>query len=97
MTLTKQLKEIMQGWGNSFLDKLNMLPTIIKEEAEERSKICSTCPIRTDNTCDPNKKGISAKGRAFYGCGCYIDKKVLCMDCDCPGEYWKAFDVNKIK
>jgi hypothetical protein len=82
------LKHIAEGWFNSFLDALNMLDPAKKIVAEARMNICATCPIREGFICSPNKLGINNKGENFYGCGCLIDKKTLCMDCSCPGGKW---------
>lgn len=82
------IKNIINGWGNSFLDKVNLLPANKKQVAEDRLDICMNCPIRTNDVCDPSKHGIGANGVPFEGCGCFIEKKVFCMDCSCPGLYW---------
>jgi hypothetical protein len=79
---------IAEGWFNSFLDSLNLLDTQIKELGQKRMSICSKCPVRTQNICDENKKHTNSWGSPFTGCGCYIDKKVLCKECTCPGGYW---------
>ena len=93
MKILKLIRQIGEGWTNSLLDKLNLLPANKKQVAEERLAICLTCPIRTQNICDPNKKGTSRNNTSFEGCGCYIEKKVMCMDCDCPGSYWTAVNL----
>lgn len=80
--------QIAEGWYNSFLDSLNLLDTQIKDLGQKRMSICAKCPVRTHNLCDDNKKHINSWGTPFTGCGCYIDKKVLCKDCTCPGGYW---------
>jgi hypothetical protein len=85
--------QIAQGWGNHFLDKLNLLPEDKKNVATTRMLICNGCKIRTDDICDPEKTGVSVDGQRFKGCGCYVDKKVLCMDCECPGSYWKPVNL----
>jgi hypothetical protein len=82
------LKHIAEGWFNSYLDKLNLLDEDIKELGERRMSICSDCPVRSDNRCDRNKTHINISGAHFSGCGCYIDKKTLCVDCQCPGGFW---------
>lgn len=87
--LKLNLKQIAEGWGNHFLDKLNLLDPEKKRIAETRMVICENCPIKKDNICDPDTSGTSMDGTKFRGCGCFVDKKVLCMDCECPGSYWK--------
>lgn len=79
---------IAEGWYNSFLDKVDLLDPEKRELGNIRLSICSTCPIRTENRCDQSKTHINTQGVSFNGCGCYIDKKVLCKECACPGEFW---------
>ena len=86
----KQIRQILEGWTNDLLNKINLLPEDKKKVAEDRLKICMGCPIRTNDICDPKKASKSMDGKNFNGCGCYIEKKTMCMDCDCPGSYWKA-------
>jgi hypothetical protein len=87
--LKLNVKQIAEGWGNYFLDKLSLLDEGKKKVAETRMVICENCPVKTDNICDTEKTGYTAEGTKFSGCGCFLDKKVLCMDCECPGSYWK--------
>lgn len=82
------IKHIAEGWFNSFLDTMNLLDEDVKNLGTERMNICSNCPVRSGNRCDRNKTHISATGVEFNGCGCYIDKKTLCVDCHCPGGFW---------
>lgn len=82
------LKQIAEGWFNSYLDKLNLLDEGTKSLGEARMSICSSCPVRTGNRCDRDKTHINISGTPFSGCGCYIDKKTLCADCHCPGRFW---------
>ncbi len=89
----KQIRQILEGWTNSFLDKINLLPEDKKKVAESRLKTCLGCPIRTNDICDPKKGSVDMDGKKFNGCGCFIEKKVMCMDCDCPGSYWKAVNL----
>lgn len=91
--MSKLLRQIASGWMNSFLDKVNLLSPEKKQVAVHRMEICAQCPIRTNEVCDPSKKGTALDGTKFEGCGCFIEKKTMCMDCECPGQYWKATNL----
>jgi len=82
------LKDIAEGWFNKFLDSLNLLDEETKKIGKKRVSICKSCPVRTGNTCDVEKTHRSKKGNKFHGCGCNIEAKVLCVGCQCPGEFW---------
>lgn len=82
------IKHIAEGWFNSFLDSINLLDSETKKLGETRMNICTSCPIRKIKRCSSDREGIHADGSTFKGCGCYVDKKVLCHDCQCPGGYW---------
>jgi hypothetical protein len=93
MRIAKLIRQIGEGWTNSLLNQLSLLSPAKKQVAEERLAICLTCPIRTNSICDPAKKGISPNGTTFEGCGCFIEKKTMCMDCECPGQYWMPVNL----
>lgn len=82
------LKQIAEGWFNGFLDDLSILDEETKSIGEKRMNICSECPVRTEKRCDRDKSTTNISGVQFNGCGCRIDKKTLCMDCQCPGGFW---------
>jgi hypothetical protein len=82
------LKHIAEGWFNSFLDSVNLLDEQTKILGENRMLVCSNCSIRKLNICSSQNESINIKGKSFKGCGCRIDKKVLCKECQCPGGYW---------
>jgi len=82
------LKQIAEGWFNDFLKDLNLLDETTKALGEKRMSICSNCPVRTDNRCDHAKQHTDIDGAIFNGCGCYVHKKTLCVDCACPGKFW---------
>lgn len=82
------ITHIAEGWFNGFLKDLNLLDEDIKKIGEARMNICSACLVRSDNKCDRNKTHINTSGSSFNGCGCRIDKKTLCVDCQCPGGFW---------
>jgi len=82
------LKHIAEGWFNGFLSSLNLLDPAIKTLGEARMSICSSCPIRNGFICSEEKYAMKESGEFFHGCGCHIDKKVLCVECVCPGDKW---------
>jgi hypothetical protein len=82
------LKHIAEGWFNDFLKDMNLLDENIKNLGERRMAVCSSCPVRTENRCDNNKSHKNIDGITFNGCGCRIDKKTLCVECNCPGRFW---------
>lgn len=79
---------IAEGWYNSFLDTVHLLSPKIRELGNTRLSACLNCPVRTENRCDEKKTHTNTWGSPFNGCGCYIDKKVLCKECTCPGGFW---------
>jgi len=83
-----KLKQIAEGWTNSFLNTLGLLDETTKQTAEARMGICLECPVRTNNICDVHKTRLDISGKEFKGCGCFIDKKTLCTNCVCPGGFW---------
>jgi hypothetical protein len=82
------LKHIAEGWFNSFLDAINLLEPNIKILGEARMRICADCPVRDGLVCSSEKHGMTEEKEFFNGCGCPIDKKVLCVECKCPGGKW---------
>jgi hypothetical protein len=88
MITVGQVFQIAEGWFNDFKNQLNLLDPETKALGEGRMKICEHCPVRTENRCDGGKTHIGRNGQHFNGCGCRIDKKTLCRDCQCPGSFW---------
>ncbi len=95
MRTVNKLKEILNGWTNLALDELDLLDEDIKQEGERRAEICNSCPMRTGNTCDPNKvlpaikdfvynSEPRFKGKIYRGCGCPLKPKVLSTKSQCP-------------
>jgi hypothetical protein len=82
------ISQIAEGWFNSFLDALHILEPEKKQIAENRIKICKDCPVRSGERCDSTKTHTNINRQPFNGCGCRVEKKVLCMGCVCPGGFW---------
>lgn len=94
-----KIQEIAQGWFNAAKDALGILTPEIKQMSEERLAICSVCPIRTDDKCDPSKSLPAVqdfiyttnfgtekrfKDTVYTGCSCPISKKILSPLSSCP-------------
>jgi hypothetical protein len=84
-----QLNEILTGWANVVKDKLGVLDDKTHRMALIRLSHCNSCPVRTNNTCDPNKtiKNILDE-RTVNGCGCNIAAKTLSPNSECPAGKW---------
>ena len=82
------LLHIAEGWFNYYLDSAQLLDPETRALGDSRLSTCSNCPIRTENRCDETKTHTNTWGTPFSGCGCHIDKKVLCKECQCPGGFW---------
>lgn len=88
------LSNIINGWTNFTLDFFNQLHPKIKEEGEKRINICNTCPMRTNNSCDKNKKEINIEnGLEVIGCGCNLSAKTLDPNSQCPLSKWKTYKI----
>jgi|TARA_R110000772_G_scaffold109993_1_gene213393 hypothetical protein len=74
------LKNIVQGYSNSALNKAGILSEDKAHKAEERMNICRGCDtfIVLSMVCDKSKGG----------CGCHMDKKVYAMNASCPKQKW---------
>lgn len=82
------LKDIAEGWFNNLLDSINLLNEDLKKLGQSRALICKTCPVRSGNMCDSTKTYRKKTGEKFNGCGCFVEAKVLCVNCECPGSFW---------
>jgi hypothetical protein len=83
------IEHIITGWANVVKDKFNILDPATKDMAAERMQLCNMCYLRTGNTCDPSKGGMSLKtGKIEKGCGCNIAAKTLSPQSKCPLAKW---------
>lgn len=64
-----KLSEIVSGWSNHIFDNPE-----VKQLAEARAKICSTCPENKSNMCNL--------------CGCYLPAKTKAPQATCPIDKW---------
>lgn len=81
--------KILSGWVNVMRKFLNIENTDIEKLSAQRMEICSTCPIRTGNICDPNKFGKHIKtGNFECGCGCNLTAKTRSLKSKCPLGKW---------
>lgn len=100
-----QIKQIVSGWANLALDKLELLPEDLKKVSEERFTICDQCPLRDNNKCNPEIKGTAVQtfiykatgeqrvqGIEYKGCGCQLHAKVLAPASQCPLGKWLEYD-----
>jgi hypothetical protein len=97
------ISEILEGWGNSIKDKLNLLnDPELKAKSEKRLLICNECHMRDNNTCSKKRTGFviktfkygneevdRMKGQMVKGCGCMLSMKSLCKECKCPRGLWE--------
>jgi len=68
------LKHVAEGWFNLMRSNLGALPESIKKLAEDRLKICKSCPHRQESRC-----GV---------CGCNLDAKTRSPETNCPKGFW---------
>lgn len=68
------IKEIAEGWYNEIRNQFGKLPPHLKDMADKRLKVCSTCPQRKENKC-----GL---------CGCFLTAKTKSADSKCPIDIW---------
>jgi len=84
-----KLNEILDGWGNLIKSNFGLLDEKYRLMAEKRLILCNSCPIRTNNTCDPNKMILNKKNNQMVsGCGCNISAKTLSPQSQCPAGKW---------
>ncbi len=92
-----KLKEIVDGHYNN-------IKSIIGANIEEnktkifnsRAEICSTCPLKNGNTCNPRKHinpetlEVSDQSKAGFvpGCGCMLSAKQKSPTSVCPAGFW---------
>lgn len=99
--MKEKIKQILEGWSNLALDKLNLLDKETVELGEKRIVICNTCDMRVNNVCSTSKKGEvketfiykitgeeRKKGNLYPGCSCNLFAKTICKDCQCPLNKW---------
>lgn len=90
----KNLKNIIIGFKNHWFDNES-----VKELAENRAKICASCPLNIDNYCSKHKQGIvketfeyneqlRIKGSIQNGCACFLPSKIKSPDSKCPINNW---------
>lgn len=94
ISFLKKYKEIYDGWVNDAFPTPEIL-----EIAEQRAKICASCPLNVDNYCSRKQTGIAVttfeyqeelrqEGREYKGCGCPLSKKTKSLDSKCPIGKW---------
>jgi len=84
-----KLNEILDGWGNLIKSNFGLLGEEYQIMAEQRLVLCNSCPIRTNNTCDPSKEIRNIKtNQIVKGCGCNISAKTLSPQSECPAGKW---------
>ena len=89
MIKVDQVKEILTGWGNVFLNEFNSLNPNTKAEAERRLKICESCPVRSGRVCSKMKEGNNViTNQLTVGCGCNLRAKAASPASKCPLGKW---------
>ncbi len=71
-----KIKTVAEGWYNLMRSELNLLPENLKQMAEKRTLICSTCVHRQDSRCG--------------ACGCPLAAKTKSRDANCPKGFWNS-------
>ena len=89
----KFLKDIGEGYYNSWLQYRGTLDPAISKMGEQSISICVVCPVRTGIICNPMIESISADNKRFRGCNCVIPVAVLAPNKQCPGGYWKQMVI----
>jgi hypothetical protein len=80
------LKTISQSWFDSYFGTNEQ-----KLLAQERLKVCDTCPSREELFKNKNWSVICGE------CGCPLSKKIFSKKIkECPLDKWKEVDSNSI-
>jgi len=72
----KQAKQILQGFSNLLLSKVNLTSDELNELGQKRLDICKVCPVFNTN------KSICSS------CGCYMPAKTKVENAECPEKHW---------
>jgi len=80
------IKIIVEWLFYEFLDSLDILDEEAKNTVDYRLLFYANCSVRTDKSCD--SKTFIKNGTRFQGCGCNVEAKVLCKNCECPAGNW---------
>lgn len=92
-----KLREIVEGHFNEF--KSNIGINLSEEQQKvfaSRAKVCSTCPLKNGNTCNPRKYinpetlEVSDHSKVGFvpGCGCRLSAKQQSPTSECPAGFW---------
>lgn len=86
------------------------LPEDQVNEIIRRRIICSTCPFMSTNAVKAGTYKTERTDKHCVLCGCPIENKTACLDCNCGVEYynkehpetpmelkWRSYDINKNK
>lgn len=84
-------REILDGW--LYYMNLKSMTTVEEKIAEDRAKICGTCPsaIESDllEVTMPDGELKQIQGRKCEKCGCPLSTKVRSITSQCPLKLWK--------
>lgn len=97
-----KLKEIIDGHVNELKSLVGVEDVEDSKVFDKRAIICSSCPLKTGNTCNPKKylnpqtMEVSERPRrGFYkGCGCRLSAKQKSKNSKCPAGLWGG-EFNK--
>lgn len=84
-------KEIYDGW--SAYSGFNNMTTVEEKIAEDRAKICGSCPFAIESglikLLMPDKTHTEIQGFKCSKCGCPLSTKIRSITSQCPEKKWK--------
>jgi hypothetical protein len=84
-----QAGQIVDGFVNLAKDQIGLLDGEIKAIAEKRYRHCLSCTMRDNNSCSTSRSNENIEtGEITFGCGCYLQAKILSPDSKCPLSKW---------
>lgn len=85
-----KLSHLIEGWRNNILPP-NDLKELINRVHQLRMKECNKCEFHSKNHSTP----LRPDDHCTY-CGCNLNAKTKCLDCECPIKKWLKVDKPNI-
>lgn len=91
--LKEQSGQIMDGFTNLFLDKLDQLRPEEQAVYAARYEHCISCPMRIGNACSKHQKQKRVGADCYVrGCGCQLSAMVKSPTKHCVMHKWPPID-----
>lgn len=76
------LRHLIQGWRNNILPPEEQ-KELINQVSQFRMNKCNNCEFHSKNHSTPLRPDDHC-----IECGCNLQAKTKCLDCDCPIKKW---------